>query len=87
MNPNPGMQSDEARIPDSSEDERVPDPREGKRKRIIITIMTVAFCAALLFLISRGGMCERYERKMERQRLMRDYIDSMRMESDKMKSH
>lgn len=58
---------------------------EMKRKRILITALTVAFGIALMFLVSRGGMCERYERKMERQRLMRDYIDSMRMESDKKK--
>lgn len=54
-------------------------------KRILITVLTVAFGIVLLLLVSRGGMCERYERKMERQRLMRDYIDSMRMESDKKK--
>ena len=62
-----------------------PIPGEQKRKRIIITAMTALFAIAMLFLVSRGGMCERYERKMERQRLMRDYLDSMRMESDKAK--
>lgn len=62
-----------------------PRPGEQKRKRIIITVMTALFAIALLFLVSRGGMCERYERKMERQRLMRDYLDSMRMESDRSK--
>mgnify|MGYP000358184408 CR=1 FL=1 len=57
-----------------------------QRKRILITLLTVVFGVVMLFLVTRGGMCERYERKMERQRYMRDYIDSMRMESDKAKS-
>jgi len=39
---------------------------------------TVVFAAIFFLLIINGGMCERYERKMERQRLMREYIDSQR---------
>lgn len=36
------------------------------------------FGAVLILLVLNGGMCERYERKMERQRMQREYLDSMR---------
>jgi len=64
-------------------DPPVPDKRN---KRIVITTMTIAFAVTFFFLVGRGSTCERYERKMEGQTLMRNYIDSMRMESDKKKS-
>lgn len=74
-------------IPTPSVDkDSAPGLGDQKRKRIIITALTAFFAIAMLVLISRGGMCERYERKMERQRLMRDYLDSMRMESEKSKA-
>ncbi len=66
-------------------DGSAPSSNDLKRKRIFITAITAVFAIAMLFVVSRGGMCERYERKMERQQLMRDYLDSMRMESDKAK--
>lgn len=56
---------------------------EEKSKRTVITVMTISFAVAMLFLFSRGGTCERYERKMEQQKAMRNYIDSMRMEKDR----
>lgn len=50
--------------------------RDQWRKGVIGA--TVVFAALFFLLIINGGMCERYERKMERQRLMREYIDSQR---------
>jgi|GEM_PF-486317 len=49
-----------------------------KSQRPILTVLTILFCAAFFIAIMRGGMCERYERKMDRMNLMRQYIDSMR---------
>lgn len=53
-----------------------PTPR--RKHRPLLTALTILFCAAFFFAILRGGMCERYERKMERMNSMRQYIDSMR---------
>jgi hypothetical protein len=58
---------------------------EPRSKRLVITVMTVSFAAMMLFMFTRGGTCERYEKKMQRQESMRNYLDSMRMESDKKK--
>ena len=41
------------------------------------------FAVLFAFLVFSGGACERYERKMERQRLMREYLDSQRSEGQK----
>lgn len=49
-----------------------------QRKNIAIPLLTVFFITVMIILFLNGGMCERYERKMERQRHMRSYIDSMR---------
>ncbi|CAN5452075.1 hypothetical protein BH10BAC6_BH10BAC6_16200 [soil metagenome] len=49
-----------------------------KSHRPILTALTILFCAAFFIAIMRGGMCERYERKMDRMNSMRQYIDSMR---------
>lgn len=51
-----------------------------RRIKPLVTALTVLFCAAMFIAIMRGGMCERYERKMLRQDLMRHYIDSVRSE-------
>ena len=77
--PNDEAERDERHYPSEQ-------PAEAKSKRAVITVMTISFTAAMLFMISRGGTCERYERKMNQQQQMRNYIDSMRMESDKKKS-
>lgn len=53
-------------------------PTSKSSQRRLLTLMTVLFCAAFFIAIMRGGMCERYERKMERMNSMRHYIDSMR---------
>jgi len=47
-------------------------------KRSAIPLLVAMFSVVLVLLILNGGMCDRYERKMERQRLMREYIDSQR---------
>ena len=39
---------------------------------------TVVFASIFFLLLINGGQCERYERKMERQRMMREYLDSQR---------
>ncbi|HBB26037.1 MAG TPA: hypothetical protein DCZ59_07190 [Bacteroidetes bacterium] len=49
-----------------------------KKTPVIPIVMGVAFGAVLLMLVLNGGMCERYNRKMERQRQMREYLESQR---------
>lgn len=50
-----------------------------KPQRVWISVLLgVTFGAALILAVLNGGQCERYERKMERQKMMRDYLDSMR---------
>ncbi len=44
----------------------------------ISIVLGLLFGAALVIAVLNGGQCERYERKMERQRMMREYLDSMR---------
>ncbi len=56
-------------------------------KRSAIPLLVAMFSVVLVLLILNGGMCERYERKMERQRLMREYIDSQRSEEQLKKLH
>jgi hypothetical protein len=51
----------------------------SRRQRMIFTLAAI-FAAIFFSLIFNGGQCERYEKKMERQRLMRDYLDSQRRE-------
>lgn len=52
--------------------------QEPKRTPVIPIIMGLAFGAVLLMLVLNGGMCERYTKKMERQRQMREYFESQR---------
>lgn len=40
--------------------------------------MALLFGIVLVVLVLNGGMCERYNRKMERQKLMREYFESQR---------
>ncbi|MFN4908083.1 MAG: hypothetical protein ACK475_09010 [Bacteroidota bacterium] len=49
-----------------------------KKTPVIPIVMGVVFGAVLLMLVLNGGMCERYNRKMERQRQMREYLESQR---------
>jgi hypothetical protein len=50
-----------------------------KPQRVWISVLLgVVFGAALILVVLNGGQCERYERKMARQKMMRDYLDSMR---------
>ncbi len=51
---------------------------KAQRMKWIPIILGIVFGAVLLVLVLNGGMCERYERKMQRQRMMRDQLDSMR---------
>ena len=46
----------------------------------ISVLLGLLFGAALIIAVLNGGQCERYERKMERQKLMREYLDSMRQQ-------
>lgn len=41
-------------------------------------IMALLFGIVLFVLVLNGGMCERYNRKMERQKMMREYFESQR---------
>ena len=41
-------------------------------------IMALLFGVVLVILVLNGGMCERYNRKMERQKMMREYFESQR---------
>ena len=52
-------------------------PSPSRRTWVPIALGFV-FGAVLILLVLNGGMCERYERKMERQRMQREYLDSMR---------
>lgn len=53
---------------------------DGKRRRtpVVPLVLGAIFGAVLIALVLNGGMCERYNRKMERQRLMREYLESQR---------
>lgn len=52
---------------------------QRKRQRPWISVLLgLLFGAGLLIAVLNGGQCERYERKMERQKMMREYLDSMR---------
>ena len=50
-----------------------------RRDRVVFTLAAV-FAVIFTLLVMNSGQCERYERKMERQQLMRKYIDSVRHE-------
>ncbi len=49
-----------------------------KQRPWISVVLGLVFGAALIIAVLNGGQCERYERKMERQKMMREYLDSMR---------
>ena len=53
-------------------------PTPEKKTPVIPIVMGVAFGVVLMILVLNGGMCERYNRKMERQRQMREYFESQR---------
>lgn len=48
------------------------------RNTWIPIVLGIVFGAVLIVMVLNGGMCERYERRMERQRMMQEYLDSMR---------
>lgn len=47
------------------------------RSKITIALGLV-FGTVLVIMVLNGGMCERYERRMHRQKLMQDYYNSQR---------
>jgi cytochrome oxidase assembly protein ShyY1 len=49
-----------------------------KQRPWISVVLGLLFGASLIILVLNGGQCERYERKMERQRMMREHLESMR---------
>ncbi len=49
-----------------------------KRNEWIPIVLGIVFGSVLLLIVLNGGMCERYERRMQRQHMMQDYLDSMR---------
>lgn len=53
---------------------------EGTQRRtsVIPIVLGCVFGAVLIAMVLNGGMCERYNRKMERQKMMRDYFESQR---------
>lgn len=53
-------------------------PTPEKKTPVIPIVMGVAFGVVLMILVLNGGMCERYNRKLERQRQMREYFESQR---------
>jgi hypothetical protein len=57
------------------------DQDRPRRPTWIPVVLGFVFGAVLILLVLNGGMCERYERKMERQRMMREHMDSMRRTS------
>jgi hypothetical protein len=49
-----------------------------KKTPMIPIVMGVVFGVVLMMLVLNGGMCERYNRKMQRQHQMREYFESQR---------
>ncbi|MCX6139959.1 MAG: hypothetical protein NTX15_03885 [Candidatus Kapabacteria bacterium] len=49
-----------------------------KRNEWIPIALGAVFGAVLLILVLNGGMCERYNKRMQRQQLMQDYLNSLR---------
>jgi hypothetical protein len=41
-------------------------------------VLGLVFGTVLVVLVLNGGMCERYERRMQRQKLMQEYLNSQR---------
>lgn len=60
-----------------------PKDSASNRTNRLSVIAAVLFGIVLLALVINGGMCERYERKMQRQKLMRQYLDSQRAEGQR----
>lgn len=54
-----------------------------QRSSSTVMIASLLFGIVLIALVVNGGMCQRYERKMQRQQLMRQYLDSQRAEEQK----
>ena len=55
------------------------DQREPKRRTPVTSIVLGGvFGVILLIMVLNGGMCQRYRRKMERQKQMREYFESQR---------
>lgn len=53
------------------------DERSNKRS-VITLILGLIFGLILVVMVLNGGMCERYERRMQRQKLMQEYLNSQR---------
>lgn len=56
-----------------------------RRRQVIPIALGLGFGIVLIILVLNGGMCERYQRKMERQEMLRHYIDSVRSEEQRQK--
>ncbi len=56
-----------------------------RRRQVMPILLGFGFGIILIILVLNGGMCERYQRKMERQEMMRHYIDSVRSEEQRQK--
>lgn len=55
------------------------DQREPKHRTPVTSIVLGGvFGVILLIMVLNGGMCQRYSRKMERQKQMREYFESQR---------
>lgn len=52
--------------------------KKNDKASIITLALGLVFGSVLIILILNGGMCERYERRMHRQQMMQQYLDSSR---------
>lgn len=51
---------------------------KSKRNTWIPLVLGAVFGAVLITLVLNGGMCERYEKRMQRNKMMQEYLDSAR---------
>lgn len=51
---------------------------EDDRRSMRTIVLGLVFGTVLVVMVLRGGMCERYERQMETQRAMKEYLNSQR---------
>lgn len=52
--------------------------QQDDRRSAITIVLGLVFGTILVVMVLQGGMCERYERRMQRQRLMQEYLNSQR---------
>lgn len=52
---------------------------ESDRRSMITVVLGLVFGTVVVVLVfTNGGMCERYNKRMERQKLMKEYYNSQR---------